>query len=265
MNYDQDILQPHVVILGSGSTIAAIPNGDRNGHRSFDFASFGTDPFFKEYRNKLPQNYKKIDNLEKLYLSLTVNDSTKELKEELDSLLREKFKNFELPETMTVLDWLVLSLRDKDYIISFNWDPLLIQAYNRVRIFTENLPNILFPHGNVEACYNNERYGAIHNIDNVDMMPSPLVFPIKERDYENNIFLADQIKKVQKAICGAGYLTIFGYSGAETDEADVQLMKNIFMPNGYNAICNGVEIIGPPNKRELIKLKDRWAFFSAGR
>ena len=48
-----------------------------------------------------------------------------------------------IPDDVTLYDYLVLSLTDKDAIISFNWDPFLVQAYRR-NIDVGNLPQLIF-------------------------------------------------------------------------------------------------------------------------
>jgi len=68
----------------------------------------------------------------------------------LDSAVRKYFGALELPDEPTFYDYLVLSLRPKDAIITFNWDPLLIQAYKRWRHLGRVLPDLIFLHGNVD-------------------------------------------------------------------------------------------------------------------
>ena len=53
----------------------------------------------------------------------------------------------------TVYDFLILSLTEKDVIATFNWDPLLLQAYVRCNEITDNLPHLLCLHGNVGTGY----------------------------------------------------------------------------------------------------------------
>ncbi|MHA1748548.1 MAG: hypothetical protein ACTSXN_02865 [Promethearchaeota archaeon] len=45
-----------------------------------------------------------------------------------------------MTESPTIYDYLILSLRKKDVIATFNWDPLLVQAAWKNRNF--DLPNI---------------------------------------------------------------------------------------------------------------------------
>lgn len=49
-----------------------------------------------------------------------------------------------LPESkLTIYDYLIVSLTNRDCIATFNWDPLLMQAYHRMSRITENLPEML--------------------------------------------------------------------------------------------------------------------------
>jgi hypothetical protein len=46
--------------------------------------------------------------------------------------VREYFAQLELPVEPTIYDALLLSLRDKDAVFTFNWDPFLFQAHLRL-------------------------------------------------------------------------------------------------------------------------------------
>lgn len=53
----------HLVILGAGSTIATIPNGDKNGEKALTLAFLLADPFLAPFvernrRNKDPKTCK---------------------------------------------------------------------------------------------------------------------------------------------------------------------------------------------------------------
>lgn len=61
--------------------------------------------------------------------------------------------SYELPDSPTIYDFLVLSLTEKDLIVTFNWDPLLVQAICRVQRYTSNIPQVAFLHGNVAVVF----------------------------------------------------------------------------------------------------------------
>ena len=77
-----------------------------------------------------------------------------QLQDNLESAVRNYFKSLELPDEPTIYDYLILSLTEKDAIVTFNWDPFLMQAYRR-NLTVGNLPQLIFPHGNVGVglCY----------------------------------------------------------------------------------------------------------------
>ena len=70
--------------------------------------------------------------------------------------MREYFAQLELPVEPTIYDALLLSLRDKDAVFTFNWDPFLFQAHLRLQragVPGSSLPTIWFLHGNVAVGY----------------------------------------------------------------------------------------------------------------
>src|SRR5690606_22226621 len=109
--------------------------------------------------------------------------------EQLEYLVREYFQQLELPNFPTVYDHLILSLRETDLIATFNWDPLLMQAYHRNRHSGLSLPKFSFLHGciNIGFCQKDNTYGLVGEdcakcfekiIQNV-----PLLYPIKNKNY----------------------------------------------------------------------------------
>jgi hypothetical protein len=118
--------RPHVVILGAGASAAACPKGDRYGRRlpvmndlidtvglAAELGGLGLD-----CRGK---------NFEVVYGELADRgDAT--VCWAIESRVREYFEALELPDRPTTYDHLVLSLREKDVIATFNWDPLLVQG-----------------------------------------------------------------------------------------------------------------------------------------
>jgi hypothetical protein len=70
----------------------------------------------------------------------------------------------EIGPQSTLYDHLVLSLRKKNYIATFNWDPLLLRAHRPNRQFT--LPKVLSLHGNVDVgyCANDRTAGLVRTL-----------------------------------------------------------------------------------------------------
>jgi len=67
----------------------------------------------------------RAQDFEGLYSDLCSSGESPELKEILEARVRRYFSALEVPDEVTIYDRLVLSLRQKDVITTFNWDPLL--------------------------------------------------------------------------------------------------------------------------------------------
>jgi hypothetical protein len=67
----------------------------------------------------------------------------------LSELTQFSEHSLQLPSTATHYDRILLSLRKKDAIFTFNWDPFLFDAYVRNMNMGISLPAIFFLHGNV--------------------------------------------------------------------------------------------------------------------
>ena len=123
-------MRAHTVILGAGATMAAIPNGDKNGKKSSVMngmiSKLGLDDLLADVKLDT-----KSENIEDIYSELYMKPEYAEVVKELEKRLYEYFDSFEIPDTPTVYDFLILSLTEKDVIATFNWDPLLVQAYVR--------------------------------------------------------------------------------------------------------------------------------------
>ena len=121
------IERPHVVLLGAGASRAALPGGDRNGKILPLMADFSDvlpigqilDPLGIEHESK---------NFENVYSSVSKDKHLDDARIELENLIYEYFDSLRLPEEPTLYDYLVRSLRPKDVIATFNWDPFLIEA-----------------------------------------------------------------------------------------------------------------------------------------
>lgn len=132
--------------------------------------------------------------------------------------------------TLTVYDMLVLSLTKKDLIATFNWDPLLVEAYSRCTKITNNLPQLAFLHGNV-AVATCEKDMVLGNP--YDYCPKcgkklsevPLLYPIREKNYERNPYIASSWEQLSHYLENAYRLTIFGYSAPKSDKAAIDMLK----------------------------------------
>lgn len=253
----------HLIILGAGSTIATIPppKGDKNGMCAYTLSNFLSDPFYADFLSTLDSKYSNLD-VEELCAKMYLED--KNLYDEFEALIRKKYALLELPEEFTVLERLIMSLNSNDAILSFNWDDLIIQAYNRVQKYIPQmlLPQIGFPHGNAQACYNEQRYGSKRNLDNLSLYDSPLNMPVNELIYKDNLFIKSQWHLLDFYIRNCQMITFFGYRGPVSDRNDLNHMVNLLKKN---QICGKIEIIDKSkeaatevasNLKDLVKITE---------
>src|SRR5690606_20714390 len=132
-----------------GASCAAFPDGDRNGRRLpllKDFVEvIGLDALMLEAGVRPP-----FDDFEAIYSTIALDPKLCVVRERINSVVYSYFESLELPEAPTLYDHLILSLRPKDVVATFNWDPFLWNACQRNRKFTEG-PTVLFLHGSVVA------------------------------------------------------------------------------------------------------------------
>jgi len=145
---------PHVVLLGAGASRAACTNGDEHGRKL---------PLMSDLVNivGLRSILKKhsivgdTTDFEALYSFLSASGEYDELLNEVEEIVFKYFAQLKLPENPTLYDHMLLCLRKKDRVATFNWDPLLPQALHRIakRFGAEILPEIWYLHGNVVIGY----------------------------------------------------------------------------------------------------------------
>lgn len=225
--------RPHVVLLGAGASCAAIPDGDKNGRKISAMSGFIDKLGLKPLLSSV-EIHTDSDNLEDIYMELDERASTepdcKIVVDSLDKEIRSYMSGFEIPEQPTVYDFLILSLSSKDLIATFNWDPLLVQALNRCREITHNIPQVIFLHGNVAVGYCSE--------DNISgniggrcprckkaFEPMPLLYPVKNKNYNSSKAIAKSWETLRRYMKKAYLFTIFGYSAPKSDVAAVEMMK----------------------------------------
>jgi hypothetical protein len=235
----------HVVILGAGASFAAFPNGDKNGHKLplmwniVDVLGLGPlldEAGITEHR----------DNFERLYSDLVAAGLHADLVTKIDQAIFDYFAGMELPEEPTLYDHLVLSLRNKDIIATFNWDPFLVQAVAR-NGDPKTLPNLLFLHGNtaIGYCLDHKpirlgNRGHYCPVCGKPFQDSRLLYPVGEKDYNKDPFIAKGWEVLHHYLKSAYVVTTFGYSAPTTDVEAVGLLKSAW---------------GDPQERELEEIE----------
>jgi hypothetical protein len=237
---------PHVVILGAGASYAATPDGEKNQRKM---------PLMKDLPHALDlvsildenQFIEATSDFEVFYDSLNASGNLR-----LQNLIEEKvvsfFDSVRITDKVTLYDRLVLSLRKKDAIATFNWDPLLVYAYRR-NGFLKTLPALLFLHGNVRlgACYDCNQLGW--NDDRCLKCKKPmksvrLLYPVTEKDYSSDPIINEEWRHLEWFLENSYFVTIFGYSAPKTDvDARSRIIDKLSSNRNKNLLQ--LEIIDP--------------------
>jgi hypothetical protein len=233
---DVRMTRPHVVLLGAGASRAALPHGDKSGR---------TVPLMREVADELsladlfPDDLKALaaTDFEAAYSELV--DQGHAVVDELNELIREYFSRLRLPDEPNLYDYLLLSLRGKDAVFTFNWDPLLVQSHVRLQqegLLPAQLPQLFFLHRNVAIgfCVRDRIMGIAGDAGirgyscsrcGEAFTPSQLLFPVAKKNYNEDPLIAEQWTAAQYYLKNCFMFTIFGYSAPKTDVEAVDLMK----------------------------------------
>lgn len=265
MNIEQNIeiypQRPHLVILGAGASKDAMPDGDAEGRPLPVMNEFISTLGLTDYIGRI-EGVPKTDNIEDVYSWLANQEQFAEERFVVENEIREYFSNITLPDTLTKYDLLVLSLRQKDCIATFNWDGLLVQAYQRMQKITTDLPQMVFLHGNVEVgyCPKCKTYGywfaKCHKCGE-QLQSVPLLYPVKNKNYQKNEFISEQWKILEDFISKAALITIYGYSAPKTDIEAINIIKKAFARLGTPRYFDIVEIIEHP-KFDTKNISEAW-------
>jgi hypothetical protein len=220
--------RPHVVILGAGASYAAFPNGDKNGRKLPLMDNFVEALKLSKILSRANIDFDS-ENFEAIYDKLYQSEKFNGIRVELEEAIYDYFLRMAIPDEPTIYDHLLLSLRGKDVIATFNWDPLLVQAYRRNCKIAE-LPRLIFLHGNVAIgyCEKDKVLGINGNLCSKchkPLIPTKLLYPIGKKNYEQDSFVAGQWKELSQHLKNAFMITFFGYGAPETDVSAVKLMK----------------------------------------
>jgi hypothetical protein len=255
--------RPQVVILGAGCSLAAFPDGDRNGRRL---------PLMNNLieilgLQDLVQRANLVDaptNFEALYGRLADDPQQIGVVRDIESAVTDYFSQMVLPDSPTIYDHLMLGLRGKDCIATFNWDPFLWDARDRVQrlALSNDTPKLLFLHGNVRIgiCYEHKIFGLVPGECpkcEKGFARSRLLFPVENKDYANDAFIEEQWKALRQYLNDAYILTIFGYGAPKSDAEAVGLMKQAW----GKAADRNLEEIEIIDIRPGSELKKTWSSF----
>lgn len=252
--------RPHVVILGAGASYAAFPNGDKHGRELPLMDNFVEILGLESLLARTKITFE-TDNFEDIYDRIHKDSELSQIREELEKVIYTYFNEMELPETPTIYDHLLLSLRDKDVVATFNWDPFLIQAFQR-NSSKFKLPRLLFLHGNVKVggCEKDNVLGAKGNrCSRCQQLfkPSKLLYPISEKNYHQDSFISGQWDELSKHLKEAFMITIFGYGAPKSDVSAISLLKSAW-GNVHDREMEQTEII---DKKTEDVLSETWKQF----
>ncbi len=244
---------PHIVILGAGASKAAFPNGDANGRYAplmFELVKvLELEPLFRQVELSAP-----ADDFEAMYDEIVSSKKHQVLVKKIELKVRKYFSSLKLPDEVTIYDYLVLSLREKDIIATFNWDPFLALAWQRNSRIVK-LPQIIFLHGNVKIGICKEHrvknfLGSTCSKCRKPLDRSRLLYPVAHKDYNLDPFINSEWDEFKTQLKQAYFLTIFGYSAPTTDIEARELMLNIWKKNATYELAE-IEIIDIKPKRIL--------------
>jgi hypothetical protein len=257
-------LAPHVVLLGAGASISAY----------LAWGSTGLAPpslqnliDVLELRSDIRGHGYDMDdfNFESFYDDLASTGCNKSLRSLIEHRVFDYFSKLKLPNSPTIYDYLFLSLRRKDVIATYNWDPFLVQALMRNEVATRfHRPQILFLHGNVlvSVCPKDRIAGLSGQCCSkcgTPLEPSRLLYPVKHKDYANDPFIKAQWDSLRRYLKQGYYLTIFGYSAPHTDVEARRLMLEVWKANSLQRLYE-VEVIDTKQESEVIASWDEFFY-----
>ena len=256
-------MRAHTVILGAGATIAAIPNGDRNGKKSSVMSGLIEKLNLSDVFSGVQLNTQS-DNLEDIYSELALRSECEDILCQLEKRIYDYFVSLELPEGPTIYDFLVLSLTKKDIIATFNWDPLLIQAYIRCIKITDNLPHIFCLHGNVAMgyCEKHREFGSTNAecpVCGELLPPTKLLYPVAEKNYSSDEYIKSCWDATEYIIENSYMITIFGYSAPSSDKKAVELLKKAWGSLEKRQL-EEVSVIDVISEEEILKKWDKFIY-----
>lgn len=251
------IENPHVVILGAGASIASCLGGDKNGLSLPSLQNIQEVTGINTFIDSIENIEGDLGNgFEAKYANLVQRGKYKDEVLEINKIIFDYFSSLELPDEVTIYDHLILGLREKDAIFTFNWDPFLLQAYKRCSGLA-SLPRVYFLHGCVgkAICYKcrvKSNVGFPCPRCGAEMEKSKLLFPVTEKNYEVDLVIKGEWDVFRDALSDAYFITIFGYSAPETDVSARNIIIESFRENESRELAE-IEIIDIRDREEIKK------------
>jgi len=257
---DASFGRPHLVILGAGASRQAFPLGDARSHKLPTMPELVETLALDSLLSSGPVPFRGR-NFEDVYSDLADRADCTELVQKLDETVRQYFGDLELPNEPTLYDYMLLSLRPKDGLATFNWDPLLFMSALRLADRVD-LPYLVFLHGNVALGYCDQDRQKGHVSGRCTKCgkrykTSRLLYPVRQKNYQDDVSISREWRDIEKALKSAYALTIFGYSAPVTDVEAKRLMTQAWGKPGQKGL-EQIEIIDIVSEDEL---RNRWSEF----
>lgn len=253
----------HIVILGAGASVAStLRNPLADGKKLPLMNNFIQVVGLSDIIDTLPSQIKS-NNFEELYSNMYLdNPNSKQIKE-IEKRVYDYFKTLKLPDEPTIYDYLVLSLRSRDLVATFNWDPFLYQAWTR-NYHVGDRPYIAFLHGNVAIGYSSidKRSGptGMYSRETKNYMyPTRLLFPVTQKNYNDDEYIKSQWAMLEDFLSDRNVklVTVFGYGAPNTDVEAMDLMDKAW-GGGNVRNMEQFEIIDIRSEKEVVK---QWSKF----
>lgn len=256
------IQNPHVVILGAGASIAACPDGDNYGLKLPSLQDVQEATGLDELFDRIEAVEGSLgEGFEAKYSRLVELVRYPDEVDQINTAVRDYFARLVLPDYVTPYDQMILGLREKDAIFTFNWDPFLLHALRRCSGVAK-LPSVHFLHGCVAVAFCGEckvksNAGFPCPRCGEPMEPSQLLFPVTDKDYDSDPVIMDEWNALRHALDDAYFVTIFGYSAPVTDVAARKILIDTFSSNKFREMAE-VEII---DIRDRAAVEESWSDF----
>ena len=253
----------HIVILGAGASLATFPNGDANS-KILPLMNNFIDVLGIRNEVQSLNLSSSLNDFEAVYSEIDSRTDLNASKQEIEVKIHSYFDSMQMPQVATLYDLLVLSLRKKDVIATFNWDPFLLEAYFRCSTRIKSLPRLLFLHGNVRIgyCLRDSTMGINGKMCSKcgnHFVPTKLLYPVRQKNYNQEAVLANQWASLHQTLANAFMLTIFGYGAPQSDVEAIDLMKRGWGSKELREM-EQTEIIDTKNADELRKTWEPFMF-----